>query len=565
MNKSSKLRINAEKKLKCMDPEVRKLPDIELRTLVHELEVHQIELRMQNEELHKIQAELEAARKKYFDLYNFAPCGYLTLNEKGVIIESNLTAAELLGVERNRLLDKSFYDFVDKNERDTFYLHLRRLFENKTRERCELRVSTSVEKMVVQLESIVNVNEAGQNECRTILTDITEHKLLEERLIQSNKMESVGVMAGGIAHNFNNIIQAIVGNATILKMDMMEEDPLLSNVKGILASAKKAAALTKSILSFSRVQAISLRPVEINELIKQDGNFLESAIREDIGLKLFLANEPLTVMADSLQIEQVLINLAANARDAMPDGGTFEIRTERIMMDDGFIKRRGYGRPGLYALISVSDTGAGVDEQTIKRLFEPFFTTKEVGKGTGLGLSTAYRIAEQHNGYIEAISEIGKGTTFKIYLPLTEASIQEEKTAEIELSAIKGNETLLLAEDDEEIRTLTKEILERFGYKVLTAVDGEDAIKIFNENKGEIGLMLLDMIMPKKNGREVYNEINNIAPHIEVIFMSGYAAGAITKEDLLGKGINFIPKPSFPRDILAKVREVLDKNPVSKA
>src|SRR4030043_23378 len=313
-----------------------------------------------------------------------------------------------------------------------------------------------------------------------LISDITDRKRLEEQLLHAQKIEAIGQLAGGIAHDFNNILTAIIGFGSLLKMDIGEDDPFSTFVTQILSSAERAANLTRALLAFGRKQIINLRPVNLNEIINVLEKLLSRLIGEDIELSIFLADEDLTVIADSTQIEQVLMNLATNARDAMPDGGSLIIRTGLVKFDYEFIKAHGYGRPGSYALISVEDTGEGIDEKMKERIFEPFFTTKEVGKGTGIGLSMVYGIIKQHEGYITVYSEPGKGTTFRIYLPLIKSKVEEVKKAEF-LYIMTGTETVLIAEDDAQVREFTKEAFEGYGYKVIEAVDGEDAIKAFNE------------------------------------------------------------------------------------
>ncbi len=391
-----------------------------------------------------------------------------------------------------------------------------------------------------------------------LISDITERKRLEEQLLHAQKIEAIGQLAGGIAHDFNNILIAIIGFGSLLKMETGEDDPLRTYVTQILSSAERAANLTRALLAFSRKQIINLRPVNLNEIINVLEKLLSRLIGEDIELSTFLADEDLTVMADSTQIEQVLMNLATNARDAMPDGGSLIIRTGLVEFDYEFIKAHGYGRPGSYALISVEDTGEGIDEKMKERIFEPFFTTKELGKGTGLGLSMVYGIIRQHEGYINVYSEPGKGTTFKIYLPLIKLKVEEVKKAESPFIK-RGTETVLIAEDDVQVRELTKEVFEVSGYKVIEAADGEDAIKVFNENKDNVSLLILDVIMPKKNGKEVYDEIKKVRPDIKAIFMSGYTADIIHKKGILEEGVDIILKPISLDELLIKAREVLDK------
>jgi PAS domain S-box-containing protein len=391
-----------------------------------------------------------------------------------------------------------------------------------------------------------------------VFRDVTARRKMEEGLLKSSKLESVGILAGGIAHEFNNLLTAIIGYGKLLDEEMSKDDPLRHNVDMILTSSERAVNLIKGLLAFSREQIIIIRPVRLNGIIKDVEKLLLMVIGEDIELRTALADEDLTVMADSAQIEQVLVNLATNSRDAMPDGGYLTITTELVELDEEFLKAIKYKKPGRYALISVADTGAGMDEKTAGRIFEPFFTTKEVGRGTGLGLSIVYGIIEQHNGYIDVRSDLGKGTTFKIYLPVIKSDVEEMRPAAITMPT-GGTEAILLAEDDEEVRKLTKTVLDGFGYKVIEAVDGEDAIKKFMDDKDKIQLLILDVIMPKKNGKEAYNEIKKTKPNIKALFTSGYTADIIQKKGLLEEGLNFIPKPISPRELLRKVREALDK------
>jgi PAS domain S-box-containing protein len=391
-----------------------------------------------------------------------------------------------------------------------------------------------------------------------LITDITQLKQLEAQLRQAQKMEAVGQLAGGIAHDFNNILTAIVGYGNLLLLKLSKPDPLRSYAEQILASAERAAHLTRSLLAFSRTQIIDLKSVDLNSIIKRVERLLKRLIGEDIVFKTTLTAETLPVLADSVQIEQVLMNLATNARDAMPDGGILLLETNMLEVDEEFQKRHGYGKPGRYAVIVVTDTGSGMGEKTIGKLFEPFFTTKEVGKGTGLGLAMVYGIVKQHAGYINVYSEKGKGTAFKIYLPL----LQSEKPAEMEekvpAPSPHGLETVLLAEDDEEVRKLTKTVLEDFGYRVIEAENGEQAVRKFIANKDAVDLLVFDIIMPGKNGKEAYREIRKIRPDIRALFMSGYTSDYIVSRGILETGLDLVLKPISPTDFLKKVREALD-------
>lgn len=392
-----------------------------------------------------------------------------------------------------------------------------------------------------------------------VIEDITERKKLEEQLLQAHKMEAIGTLAGGIAHDFNNILTAIMGYGTVLKNTIKKDDFLSDCVNEILASSEKAANLTKSLLAFSRKQLISSKPVDINQIIKKVETLLLRVIGEDIELKTVLTSENLTIMADGGQIEQILMNLAANARDSMPEGGILTIGTKIVELNNEFIKAHGYGKLGFYAAISIEDTGYGFDERTRARIFEPFFTTKDVGKGTGLGLAMVYGIVKQHDGYINVYSEIGKGTRFKIYLPLIKTEVKETEFISPSTPPKSGTETILLAEDDGGVRKIMKKILEGAGYKVIEAVDGEDAINTFMVNKDNIHLLIFDVIMPKKSGKEAYDQIKKIKPDIRTLFVSGYTADIILRKGILEEGFNFISKPASPDNLLRTVREMLDK------
>ena len=389
-----------------------------------------------------------------------------------------------------------------------------------------------------------------------IHNDITEKKRLEEQLLHSQKMEAVGTLAGGVAHDFNNILTAIIGYSSLMQMKMAENDPLRPSVNSILASTERAASLTQSLLAFSRKQILAPKHVEMNTIVRRVEKLLERLIGEDIEITQVLHDEPLPIKADTGQIEQIMINLVTNARDAMPRGGKLTIETGDVELSADFIKAHGYGKPGKYALLTVTDTGAGMDKKTVKRIFEPFFTTKSTGKGTGLGLAIVYGIVKQHCGYISVYSEPGIGTTFKVYLPQIKAAIDHAMPVSAPVPN-GGTETLLVAEDDSSVRNLTTAVLQGFGYTVIEASDGEEALQKYRDNKDTIRLLIFDVIMPKKNGREAYNEIRKMNPSVKALFTSGYAADFIHKKGLLEDGVNFLSKPVSPNKLLNKVAEML--------
>ena len=379
------------------------------------------------------------------------------------------------------------------------------------------------------------------------------------QLCHSQKIEAVGQLAGGVAHDFNNIITAISGFAHLVFMKMSAEDPLRHFVGQIIASSERASNLTQSLLTFSRKQVIHPKPVNVNKLIKGLEELLMRLIGEDIKLKTEVPEQELFVMADSGQFEQIIMNLATNARDAMPAGGELTISARIEEIGDDFINRNGFSRPGKYVHISVSDTGIGMEENTLKKIFEPFFTTKEVGKGTGLGLSIAYGIVSQQNGYIDVRSVIGKGSTFNIYFPAIDKKSDESRPEQV-ASPMAGTETILIAEDDEDIRNFNASFLKELGYRVLTAVDGEDALEKFTEHKDKIDIVILDVVMPGKNGKEVYDRILEMWPDAKVLFTSGYTADIISRKGINVQEFDFIEKPHSPMELIKRLRQMLDRN-----
>jgi PAS domain S-box-containing protein len=393
-----------------------------------------------------------------------------------------------------------------------------------------------------------------------IYNDITEKRKLEEQLRQAQKMEAVGQLAGGVAHDFNNILTAIIGYAHLASVKLPDDDPSRKDIQQILASTQRATTLTQSLLAFSRRQPVTMKPIKLNDVITKFEKFLRRLIRADIELRTVCSGEELIVMADSGQIEQALMNLVTNARDAMPQGGRLTIEVRAAALDDAFAEAHGYGTPGDYALIMVSDTGIGMDRKTKEKIYEPFFTTKEQGKGTGLGLSMVYGIVKKHDGFINAYSEPGRGTNFKIYLPKVRTAAAGTPDEQVIASAMAaGSETILVAEDDEVLRNLTSTVLRDVGYTVIEARDGEDAIRKFAENKDRIRLALLDGIMPKMSGKEVYEAIERIRPGIKVVFLSGYSEGVVDEQAIRERGLTLMLKPVSPRELVKKLREVLDR------
>ena len=529
-------------------------------------------------ELQKAKAKVEEHEKCYRHLFSSIRDVVITADMDRVILDANQPALrELFGYELEEIIgEKTRILYADDSG---FKLTGKAIFDSKGIAKGRIiEVDFRKKNNEIFHGELYALKLLGDDEQAIgnigLIRDITEHKKLEEQLRQAQKMEAIGQLAGGVAHDFNNILSAIIGYGSLTLMKMQEDDPLRNNIDEILQSAQRATVLTQSLLAFSRKQLVNLTLIDINELVRRFEKFLLRLLREDIELKIICTDPPqspiakgggLMVMADSGQIEQVLMNLATNARDAISGSGRLTIKTRFIVFEESTLlypalEKGELKKGGKYALISVSDTGAGMDEKTKEKIFEPFFTTKEVGKGTGLGLAMVYGIIKKHEGYINVYSESGHGTTFNIYLPVVETRVAEEDKKEPEVLPLRGGtETVLVAEDDPSLRKLSTTVLRAYGYNVIEAVDGEEAVNKFIENKDRIHLAVLDGIMPKKNGKEVYDEIILLKPDTKVIFMSGYSEDIFNAKSIKDKGLTYMLKPVSPADLLRKVREVLDK------
>jgi signal transduction histidine kinase len=383
-------------------------------------------------------------------------------------------------------------------------------------------------------------------------------KRLEEQLRQVQKLEAVGRFSAGIAHDFNNILTVILGFGDMLRASVKQQESQLQMLDQILAAAGRAQGLTRSLLAFSRMQVMKPLPLDLNECIGNVETFLRRVIGEDVKLITSCSREAVPVVADAGQIEQVLMNLATNARDAMPEGGVLSIGTGVIAIDEEFVHLHGYGAPGRYAVLTVSDTGVGMDEATRRRIFEPFFTTKDAGKGTGLGLPIIYGIVQQHQGYVTVYSEPRQGSTFKILLPLRPgaAAVREEASRRQALRG--GRETILVVDDEPSVRQYLEMFLTSLGYAVLLAQDGQEAVEIFRERGRQVDLVLMDIILPRRNGQEAARAIRECASGAKIVFTSGYPAELIHERRLLEDGEVLLMKPLTPTELAVTVRATLD-------
>jgi PAS domain S-box-containing protein len=503
--------------------------------------------------------ELEISEERYRLLVENASEGVIVVvGEKVAFV--NPRALQILCCTEEELNAKTFFDIIhpeDQNIVVDFYFNT--LKKEDVVLQYPFRIITREDEPRWVLNNSVKIEWEKKTGVLNIFTDITESKRLEQQFLQAQKMEAIGQFAGGIAHDFNNILTAIIGYGNLVKMKIRGEESLVKYIDNILTSAEKAANLTKSLLTFTRKQVIDPKPTDVNEVILNAEKLLSKLIGEDIEFSVKLNGNSLIVIADGNQIIQVLMNLATNARDAMPRGGELTIRTDIIEIDDTFTQGHGYGKKGLYALISFEDTGTGMTEKTMEKMFEPFFTTKEVGKGTGLGLATVYGIVKQQNGYIDVQSVLNEGTTFNIYLPIVLSTLEENKPTRVSY-VTGGSETILLGEDEEDIRNFIREVLEGYGYRIIEAIDGEDVIQKFKENKDDVQLLILDIIMPKKNGKDAYSEINSgNGGNLKVVFISGHTADFIQTHAGSGEEINFLYKPIDINTLLGEVRRVLDE------
>ena len=502
---------------------------------------------------------LQESEERFRALIENASDVIITVDEDGIITFSSPSATRVLGYARGEAVGRSAFDFVHPDDRVIAREALQRVLDGgDTRQMTEFRARAK-DGSWRHVEAVASVPDESAPIDGVIINyrDVTERRQLEEHLQQTSKLQSIGTLAGGVAHDFNNVLTGIIGYADMLKTEEAVIGEHIRDVDKIRHLADRAAGLTRQLLLFSRQQPIEPVVLDPNGLVENLSKMLRRIISEDIELELVLAPDLGNVRADPGQIEQVLMNLAVNARDAMPNGGCLIIETANLFLDEGYADEHVGLEPGPYATISVSDTGCGMDAETRRRAFEPFFTTKEVGKGTGLGLATVYGITQQHEGGIWVYSERGQGSTFKVYLPRVDERAREAEACE-EGSPPRGSETILLVEDEEMVREIAQQTLEKRGYHVLSAADPAEAKAVFDQHDAEIALLLTDVVMPGKTGPGLHEWLKANRPPLKVLFMSGYTEHAAVSRDLLGGELPFLQKPFTPTALAQKVREVLD-------
>jgi two-component system cell cycle sensor histidine kinase/response regulator CckA len=471
-------------------------------------------------------------------------------------LQVNDAAVRQYGYSQEEFENMTVLDIRPENARADFREQLR---QRKSDEQYEARWKhVCKDGKIIDAEIIAHqLQYAGRAVHLVVAQDIGERHQLEEQLRQAQKMEAVGRLAGGVAHDFNNLLMVIKGHTELLLNALASSDHVTRKVEQIDRAADRAASLTRQLLAFSRMQVLQPRVIDINDVVEEMGKLIPRLIGEDVELVLRTAPGLGAIRADASQMEQVLMNLAVNARDAMPNGGRLLIETANAELDRAYSSTRPVVEPGRYVLLAVSDTGVGMDQETQARIFEPFFTTKEQGKGTGLGLSTVYGVVKQSGGFIWVYSEVGKGTSFKIYLPRVDQPVEKGGAAQPLAEAPRGTETVLLAEDEQDVRELAREFLESGGYTVIEAANGKDALRVAGQHSGNIDLLVTDMVMPGMTGQQLAGRLQQQRGALAVIYMSGYSEHAATEAAQSALNTRLLTKPFSRNAILRAVREVL--------
>jgi PAS domain S-box-containing protein len=719
----SALRDAAEDQVGKSPDATQELRDKTLEAIIHELQVHQIELEMQNKELHLAQVEADRSRERYLDLFDFAPVGYFTLDKNALVLEANLTGADLLGIERISLIDKPLTSFIHKDDQDTFYFHLKQVLQTRTQHICEIKLAQPGGAWFhAQLQSVRMADpEGGDGRFRTVMSDITDRVLtqdalrsaqeelelrvkertadllkakeeleleiverklaaereqllgaaiehtaegivitdatgiiqyvnpaeetisgysrdeligqgaeifksdkhdedfhsnmwetitsgkvwsgrfinrkkygteyhedstishvydksgkitnfivvkhdvtqklvLQEQLFQAQKMESIGTLAGGFAHDFNNRLQVIDGCLDLILSNKDLPETVKSEMEVIKETVDSSVELIKGMMVFSRKAPVKFKTIELNKVVAQTRSMLTRAMPKVIEIDILLADDLWATKGDKTQIGQILMNLAINARDAMPDGGKITVQTQNTILNEEYHRFDPLVKPGRYALIEVSDTGTGMDKETVSHIFEPFFTTKEPGKGTGLGLSVVYGIVEKHSGRIICDSEPSVGTTFRLYFPAIE-EVPEEKYS-VKKEPPRGKcETILVVDDEPDFLVIASRLLKGANYRVITTSNGKDALELYEKHRGELRLVILDLLMPGMGGQKCLEEILKIDTRAKVLIATGVSVENELAELAIKTGAKgSIHKPYDIDLLLTAIRNILDRD-----
>ena len=501
------------------------------------------------------------SEKRFRAIFDKAAIGIALVDLEGQVFLSNQALRNMLGYTEKELQSMSILEITHPEDIEKDLILAAELFQGaKDYYQLEKRyIKKNGDIVWANLTGSTVKNDEGQVLFGIgMIEDITERNLLEEQLRQVHKLESVGRLAGGIAHDFNNMLTAINGYSDLILRKLAPKDPLRGNIEEIKKAGERSASLTHQLLAFSRQQMLQPKIIDINETIHDTSKMLQRLIGEDIELLLVLNPKIKRIKADPGQLTQVIMNLAVNARDAMPNGGKITVHTDDIYLDEELVEGYYPIKAGNYVLLSVSDNGTGMDEKTRHQIFEPFFTTKAPGEGTGLGLATVYGIVKQSGGHIRAESEIGQGTTFLIYFPPVAQESKTEETNSDNYTFQSGAETILVVEDEPLVRSLTRLMLEECGYRVIEAVSGQEALEICEQSDCQIDLLMTDVVMPGMSGRELAEKLTILLPGLKVLFTSGYTNDSVIKHGITESGHNFIQKPFTYEGLSKKVRDVID-------
>ena len=524
--------------------------------LIHELRVHQIELKMQNEELRRIQGDLEKTRDRYTHLYDFAPVSYFTLNEKGFVEEANLTAASLLGLERATLIGSPLSRYIVREDQDVYYLHRKRLLETGEHQSFKLRVMKKDGRDVyVNLAcEILTENDSDLKHIRIVASDITLQTELENRLRQAQKMEAIGTLAGGIAHQFNNALSVIMGNIDLLSEAFCADRDVNQIAAQMEGSVSRMANLTRQLLAYAKGGKYQAQVMPLSRLVRETIPLLEHNIKSSVYVETNLPNDIRSVQVDRTQMQMVLSAVLANASEAIKNEGRIFITARNETIDDDSIRKHSFLKPGRYSTLTIEDDGAGMDLETSNRIFEPFFSTRFPGRG--LGMAAAYGAIKNHNGFITVASAVNEGTAVKIYLPSVDTA--SEKIEKPRDEPPKGTHTILLIEDETIVLEVNQALLEKLGYRTLVARTGKEALHIADSFDGNIDLALLDLMLPDMAAEEIYRRIMTARPGLKVVICSGYSIEGKAREIIDGGAQGFIQKPFSLQQLSEKLKGVLD-------
>lgn len=547
---------------------LEKLSLDEIKARLHELVEDQIELEKENEELRKTQIELEISRSRYFALYDLAPVGYVSLNEEGLIQESNITAANLLGRHCCDLKRKQLTDFILPEDHEVFYHYRRKLLATNRHQLCELRLKKlDGTNFWARLDSSIDNSEMIQEDfdeeanhiCRVVITDITENRRLSTQLHEAQKMESVGLLAGGMAHDYNNQLAVIIGYSELALKKKIAPHKMQSFLERILKAALNSAHTTRQLLTFARKQPIDPKIIDLNKIIEGMVEMLAQIVGPNINFVWKPEADLYSIKMDPIQIDQILVNLCINARDASTNHGKITISTKNVSYDEIILSDNEEHSAENYVVLEITDSGCGMSEKILDKIFEPFFTTKKMGRGNGLGLSAVDGIVKQNKGLIKVYSQLGQGTTVQVFLP---RHVDNEDLSSLKVSAIKlpkRGQTVLIVENKLAIQKPVEIMLQILGFKTLVADSPSDAIRLATKHGSEIHVLLADIIMKEMSGRELAEKLQPMFPEMEIVFMSGYSANVLNVRGIIPEGMSFIQKPFALKELAIKLQNTEEK------